>query len=135
MYTVPAKATYTEPWITVLASHSFDVVQILTYDSYSLFYNLGEDLTDLVAFGVLANQIVIGVMPGCHNAPFEFTSIQDVVSSASEVRRRGLNGLAMWSVNRDALVRPYLDSIRNPRIAYTTQGSLMALLRNRSQQG
>jgi hypothetical protein len=115
MYTIPATGTWTDPWMTVLASHAnFDSLQVLSYDHGS-DYLLEDDLANLAALGVPDSKVVIGIMPGCHDVISEpKTTVQDAEDIADMVVANDYNGVAIWAANRDALVRPYFDAVAYP---------------------
>ena len=46
-------------------------------------------------------KIVWGIMPGGHDDPNEYTSLDDAVSAAEYVRDTGMAGVMVWDVNRD----------------------------------
>jgi chitinase len=83
MYTIPAMGSYFAPWSTVLedARDKIDYVQTLFYDYNWLGYNLDTDLAHLLSVIKHEDKIVIGIMPGCHDAPTQ--SKNSSISSSS----------------------------------------------------
>jgi hypothetical protein len=117
MYTIPAMGSYMAPWSTVLtdAGDKIDYVQNLFYDYYWLGYNLDTDLVHLLPIITAKGKIVIGIMPGCHDAESEpNTTVPIAKDLATKVKTSGYAGIAIWSANRDTDVRegftgcPYL---------------------------
>jgi hypothetical protein len=102
-YTIPGKSPFLSPWRDALTDNkdNLSFVQIMAYDTYSLFYTLQTDIDELVNLGIAKSKIIIGILPGCHDEPFNFTSADDISNIASLVKRQGLAGIFMWSCNRD----------------------------------
>jgi hypothetical protein len=102
-YTIPGKAPFLSPWRDCLTNNKSNLsfVQIMAYDTYSLFYQVQNDIDELVKLGIPKSKIIIGLLQGCHDEPFNFTSVSDVINTASLVKRQGLAGIFLWSSNRD----------------------------------
>lgn len=102
-YTIPGNGPFLSPWRDAIQSNnaSLSLVQVMAYDTYQLTYNVQNDIDELVKLGISKSKIVIVMMPGCHDEPFAFTSVQDVSNTAGIVRRQGLAGINLWSANRD----------------------------------
>lgn len=107
MYTIPAMGSYFDPWKTLLINTitKIDYVQTLFYDYYWLGYSLSTDLTNLQTL-VPSSKIVIGIMPGCHDAAAEpLTTVPVATALAMQTCDDGNAGVAVWSVNRDTTTR------------------------------
>mmetsp|Transcript_18680 Transcript_18680/g.33800 ORF Transcript_18680/g.33800 Transcript_18680/m.33800 type:complete len:322 (-) Transcript_18680:46-1011(-) len=102
-YTIPATSENNLPYKQVLqqAGWGFSAVNVMAYDVYWSGYNAIADFQEIAALGIPMNKIVWGVMPGCHDAPNEFTSVDDARTIAQEVLSNGLKGAMIWDVNRD----------------------------------
>lgn len=102
-YTMPATAQNNYPYKDVLqqAGKYLTAVNVMCYDVYWSGYNPLTDFQQIAALGVPMNKIVWGVMPGCHDAPNEYTSVDDAKSIAQQVKDHGMAGAMMWDINRD----------------------------------
>jgi len=102
-YTIPALTYPLEPWKTViLRAHQYmDAINIMAYDYYWNGYAYSMDIEGLLNLGVPKSKIVIGVMPGRHDASTEYTSIEDAKDVAEDVALQGLGGVMTWDINRD----------------------------------
>lgn len=78
-YTIPGTGELHEPYKSVLqqGSQYLDYVNVMCYDVYWSAYDPTADFQAIEALGVPKSKIVWGVMPGCHDAPNEYTSIND----------------------------------------------------------
>mmetsp|Transcript_11162 Transcript_11162/g.21946 ORF Transcript_11162/g.21946 Transcript_11162/m.21946 type:complete len:308 (-) Transcript_11162:3667-4590(-) len=111
MYTIPALGSFFDPWKTVLTNviNKIDYVQNLYYDYYWLGYNLATDLANLGTL-VPDSKVVIGIMPGCHDAISEpLTTVADAITVADLTVDEGYAGVAIWSANRDTTSRTGLE--------------------------
>eukprot|EP00359_Climacostomum_virens_P008634 CAMPEP_0204915632 /NCGR_PEP_ID=MMETSP1397-20131031/13603_1 /ASSEMBLY_ACC=CAM_ASM_000891 /TAXON_ID=49980 /ORGANISM="Climacostomum Climacostomum virens, Strain Stock W-24" /LENGTH=273 /DNA_ID=CAMNT_0052087769 /DNA_START=333 /DNA_END=1151 /DNA_ORIENTATION=- len=97
-YTIPGTAPFVNPWRQALTENASNLnfVQIMAYDTYKLSYSIQADIDELVSLGIAKSKIIIGMMPGCHDEPFNFTTSEDVNNVASLVKRQGMAGIALW---------------------------------------
>ena len=102
-YTLPGTGELHSPYSTVLSEthEDIDAVNVMAYDVYWTGYDPLTDFKDIEALGVAKEKIVWGVMPGCHDASNEFTTVDDAKSAAQQVAQLGLYGVMMWDINRD----------------------------------
>lgn len=111
--TVPAMAYNYEPYRSVLQQsvQYLDYVTIMAFDVYWSGYSPTNDFSTMTAqVGVPTNKISWGVMPGCHDAPNEFTSVDDAKTFARYVKSNGMAGMMIWSTNRDTNHRTGMTS-------------------------
>jgi chitinase len=102
--TVPALSYYHEPYKTTLQQgvQYVDYVSVMAFDVYWTGYDPHIDFNDMsTTVGVPKKKISWGVMPGCHDAANELTSLDDAKSFAKYVKANGMAGLMIWSANRD----------------------------------
>lgn len=111
-YTIPGTGPFLSPWKDAITDNlaNINFFQIMAYDTYRLSYSFQTDINELINLGVPASKIIIGLMPGCHDEPFNFTTLADLTNAASLAKRRGLAGIALWSANRDTNHRTSLSS-------------------------
>ena len=102
-YTLPGTGELHAPYSTVLQnSHQYiDTVNVMAYDVYWTQYDPLTDFTSIEGLGLTADKVVWGIMPGCHDASDEFTSVDDAKTAAQQVAKMGLAGIMMWDINRD----------------------------------
>jgi len=102
-FTIPALTYSVEPWKTVIteASQFMDGINIMSYDYYWAGYNYTMDIQGLMELGVPKSKIVLGLMPGHHDAGNEYTSIEDAVEATRDAKQQGLGGMMTWDINRD----------------------------------
>lgn len=102
-YTLPGTAENHEPYRSVIInSHSsIDFFNVMAYDVYWPGYNPIDNFDSISNLGVPKNKLVWGIMPGRHDAPNEFTSLQDAAVSAEYVLSHNMAGVMFWTFNRD----------------------------------
>jgi len=102
-YTYPALASNVEPWMTTLRNGAqfLDYINVMAYDVYWTGYDFVMDIEALEALGISKNKIVLGIMPGHHDAGNEYTSIEDAEKAALFAKEEGLAGVMTWDINRD----------------------------------
>lgn len=78
-YTLPGTGELHDPYGAVIkATHNdIDAVNVMAYDVYWSGYDPLTDFADIEDLGVAKEKIVFGIMPGCHDASNEFTSVDD----------------------------------------------------------
>ncbi len=74
-------------------------ISIQDYNNYQ-GYSYQQDLAALMAFGVKAQQLNVGLMPGDDNEGVP-TSLADITSIAEYVQANGFKGVMFWDLNRD----------------------------------
>jgi hypothetical protein len=100
-YTAKAPASTTFPYNQVIQSaHPYlTSISIMAYD-YGPGYNYQQDVLSLIAMGVPASKIVVGLMPG-YDDLHVMTSVSDISTAAEFVKQHGLAGIMFWDLNRD----------------------------------
>jgi len=102
--TIPAKGYLYEPYRSIVkgALTYVDYVTLMAFDTYYQSYNPYNDFTSFGSqIGIANKKMSWGVMPGCHDAPKEFTSVEDAKNFAKYVKTNGMAGAMIWSANRD----------------------------------
>jgi len=100
-YTPKAPASTTQPYAAVIQG-AFNVttsISIMAYDAY-VGYSYQEDAQALIAMGVPAEKIVIGLMPGRDDIG-GMTTLPDIVTAAKFVLTGDFGGVMLWDLNRD----------------------------------
>jgi len=102
-YTYPALASNVEPWLGTLkdGNQFLDYINVMAYDVYWTGYDFVMDIEALEAIGIAKNKIVLGLMPGHHDAGNEYTSLEDAQNAALYAKEQGLGGVMTWDINRD----------------------------------
>lgn len=110
MYTMPAAGIKLEAFSGVLslAINSIDLVQVTVYDYYWGGYDYQSDFEAMISAGVDSSKLMLGIMPGCHDAKSENTTVEDTVSYTNYAIENGMAGVAFWSINRDTANRTVL---------------------------
>lgn len=100
-YTAKSPASTTHPYDQVIyAAYSyFDYLNIMAYD-YGPGYTYEEDIQTLLANGVPAYKIGLGLMPGKDDVGVTTTQ-SDIQNAANYVVANGLKGIMFWDLNRD----------------------------------
>ncbi len=100
-YTPKAPASTTFPYYTVIqGAHQYlDAILIMAYNYYP-GYSAQEDAEALIAMGVPASKISIGLMPGYDDIGV-MTSLADITEAAQYIEQNGLQGIMFWDLNRD----------------------------------
>lgn len=102
-YTFPGMAESHEPYRSVISNthHYLDFLNVMAYDAYWSGYNPIDNFNNICSLGVPRCKLVWGIMPGRHDAPNEFTSLEDARKAAEYVVNSGMAGVMLWSLNRD----------------------------------
>jgi len=102
-YTIPCLSEQFEPWYSTIRNiaHLVDAVNVMAYDYYWEGYSFDLDIQHLTAMGVSRDKIVLGLMPGHHDASNEYTSVEDAVTATEKALVEGLGGVMTWDINRD----------------------------------
>jgi chitinase len=100
-YTPKSPAATTFPYDQVIHDgHQYlDAILIMAYD-YAPGYNAQQDVQALVAMGVPAAKVAIGLMPGIDDVGV-MTSLIDITIAAQYIKQNGLKGIMFWDLNRD----------------------------------
>lgn len=100
-YTSKTPASTTLPYTQVIqgAYTYLSYVSLMAYDAYA-GYSYASDISALIAMGVPASKICLGLMPGLDDEG-NMTSLADVVTAANYVVTNGLAGLFYWDCDRD----------------------------------
>lgn len=100
-YTPKTPASTTAPYNAVIkAAHPYLTdISMMAYDAYP-GYNYQQDVDSLIAMGVPAAKIVVGLMPGYDDIG-HYTSVSDITAAAQYVKTKGLGGVMFWDLNRD----------------------------------
>jgi hypothetical protein len=104
IYTIPAQAVFLEPWGSILdqAGDWVDYVQIRVYGYDWPEYDFKADFSALHALGYTAEQTLLGIMTGCHDASGDIsTSVEDVTAYTQYALNSSMAGVVFNSVNRD----------------------------------
>jgi len=102
-YTLPALSSNVEPWMGTIrdGGQFLDYINVMAYDVYWTGYDYVMDIEALEAIGIAKSKIVLGIMPGHHDAGNEYTSIEDAQTAALFAKEQGLGGVMTWDINRD----------------------------------
>jgi len=94
---------HNQPWRTTIQDgHQYlDAINIMAYDYYWDGYMFDFDLMQLTSLGVPPEKMILGLMPGHHDASNEYTSIEDAINATNHVLLRGIGGVMTWDINRD----------------------------------
>lgn len=100
-YTPKTPASTTGPYDAVIkAAHPYLTdISLMAYDAYP-GYNYKDDVSALIAMGVPASKIVVGLMPGYDDIGV-YTSLNDITAVAQYVKTNHLGGVMFWDLNRD----------------------------------
>jgi hypothetical protein len=100
-YTPKSPASTTYPYNEVIKNgHQYiDYLPIMAYD-YAQGYRYQDDVQALLAMGVPASKIVVGLMPGFDDLGV-MTSLADITTAAQYIKANGLKGIMFWDLNRD----------------------------------
>lgn len=100
-YTAKTPASTTLPYAEVIRKgHSYlNTISLMAYD-FGPGYTYQHDIERLIAMGVPAEKIVIGLMPGYDDLNVR-TSIADIVEAAGYLLDHQLGGIMFWDLNRD----------------------------------
>jgi len=103
-YTIPCLSEQFQPWRTTIQDgHQYlDAINIMAYDYYWDGYMFDFDLMQLTSLGVPPEKMILGLMPGHHDASNEYTSIEDAINATNHVLLRGIGGVMTWDINRDS---------------------------------
>ncbi|XWV24553.1 hypothetical protein QJ856_gp1238 [Tupanvirus deep ocean] len=102
-YTAMSPASTTSPWSTVIyGAHTYlNTVSIMAYN-YGPGYTFQQDVQNLIAKGVPANKIVVGLMPGRDDVGV-LTDLNHIRTACNYIKQHNLAGIMFWSLNRDYL--------------------------------
>jgi len=102
-YTLPALSSNVEPWMGTIrdGGQFLDYINVMAYDVYWTGYDYVMDIEALESIGIAKSKIVLGIMPGHHDAGNEYTSIEDAQTAAIFAKEQGLGGVMTWDINRD----------------------------------
>lgn len=102
-YTPKSPASTTYPYNQVIQNgHQYvDYISIMAYD-YAPGYRYQDDVQALLAMGVPASKIVVGLLPGPDDLGV-MTSIADIQTAANFIKNNNLKGIMFWDLNRDYL--------------------------------
>lgn len=100
-YTPESPASTTSPYYEVIQGgyQYIDGILIMAYD-YGPGYSYQEDVAALIAMGVPASKIGIGLMPGVDDVGV-MTSLANITTAAQYVKQNNLQGIMFWDLNRD----------------------------------
>ncbi|HEX4068460.1 MAG TPA: glycosyl hydrolase family 18 protein [Candidatus Babeliales bacterium] len=100
-YTPKSPASTTYPYYAVIqgAYQYLTGISIMAYD-YGQGYNYQDDVQALIAMGVPASKITVGLMPGEDDLGV-MTSVADITNAAHYIQNNGLLGIMFWDLNRD----------------------------------
>jgi hypothetical protein len=100
-YTPKSPASTTFPYYTVIqGAHQYlNAILIMAYD-YESGYSYQNDARALIAMGVPASKISIGLMPGLDDVGVT-TSVANITTAAQFIKQNGLLGIMFWDLNRD----------------------------------
>jgi len=102
-YTVPALTESVTPWMETMRDsiEYMDAINIMAYDVYWEGYDWMMDIAALEDLGVPRSKMVLGLMPGHHDAGNEYTSLEDAKKATRDAMELGLAGMMTWDINRD----------------------------------
>jgi hypothetical protein len=95
----PASTTYPYDQVIQGAYQYLTDIAIMAYD-YAPGYNYQQDVSALIAMGVPASKINVGLMPGMDDVGVT-TSLADITAAAQYIKQNGLEGIMFWDLNRD----------------------------------
>jgi hypothetical protein len=100
-YTPKSPAATTFPYDQVIHDgHQYvDAILIMAYD-YAPGYSYQQDAQALIAMGVPASKISIGLMPGLDDVGVT-TTLAYITTAAQYIKQNGLKGIMFWDLNRD----------------------------------
>jgi len=100
-YTPKSPASSTHPYDQVIQGgyQYFDYLSIMAYD-YAPGYRYQDDVNALIAMGVPASKIVVGLMPGMDDVGVN-TTLDFIKAAANFIIANGLKGIMFWDLNRD----------------------------------
>jgi GH18 family chitinase len=100
-YTPKSPASTTYPYDEVITGgyQYIDYLSIMAYD-YAPGYRYQDDVQALIAMGVPASKIVVGLMPGMDDVGV-MTSLADITTAAQFIKANNLKGIMFWDLNRD----------------------------------
>lgn len=102
-YTPKSPASSTYPYNEVLKNghQHIDYLSIMAYD-YAPGYRYQDDVKALIAMGIPASKIVVGLLPGPDDLGV-MTSLADIQTAANFIKSNNLKGIMFWDLNRDYL--------------------------------
>lgn len=95
----PASSTYPYDQIIKNGHLYIDYLSIMAYD-YAPGYRYQDDVQALLAAGVPASKIVVGLMPGWDDVGVR-TTVADITTAAQFIKQKNLAGIMFWDLNRD----------------------------------
>jgi GH18 family chitinase len=100
-YTPKSPASTTFPYYAVIqnAYQYLDGILIMAYD-YEQGYDYRNDVQALIAMGIPASKISVGLMPGMDDLGV-MTSVTDIAAAAQYIEQNNLLGIMFWDLNRD----------------------------------
>ena len=100
-YTPKSPASTTSPWNTVIqGAHQYmSYLMIMCYD-YAPGYTYQADVANLLAMGVPASKIFVGLMPGYDDLHL-MTSLADISAASSYILTNKLGGIMFWDLTLD----------------------------------
>jgi chitinase len=100
-YTPKTPTSSTEPYSQVVrdAHQHLSSVDMMAYNG-AADYDYQADVQALIAAGVPASKLALGLMPGSDDLG-QVTSLDKVRAVAQYAKDNGLSGVSLWSLNRD----------------------------------
>ena len=95
----PASTTVPYPQVLKGAHQYLDGINIMAYNAYQ-GYSYQQDVNALIAMGIPASKILVGLMPGNDDIGIP-TSLATISAASQFVLKSGLAGIMFWSLNRD----------------------------------
>ncbi|MGB8468403.1 MAG: cellulose binding domain-containing protein [Candidatus Babeliales bacterium] len=102
-YTPETPASSTSPYKQVIqgAYQYLNQINLMCYDAGSS-YSYQSDISALIAMGIPASIIVVGLMPGADDEG-KVTSVANIQTAADYIISQNLAGIMFWDLNRDHL--------------------------------